>query len=105
MRSSTGPGKLPALRYWRAVPSAVSTQAGSIFNLDASDNGRSSARARSRVSSGDSGSSRAISRTLRSAGRSRSRRAVLAGEASVHITSRPAAMAGRIWSRMLAAWP
>ena len=42
---------------------------------------------------------------LRSAGRIWSRRATLVGVASVQTTSRPATMAGRIWSRMLALWP
>ncbi len=48
---------------------------------------------------------RAISKMLRKVGRRRRSRAVTAGEASVHTISRPAAIAGRIWSRTLAACP
>ena len=105
MRSSTEPGKLAALRYWRAELSATGTHSGLIARSVSSARRCTKASASVEVSSCDCGSSRTTSRTPRSIGRDCTRRAVLVDVASVHTISRPEETAGRIWSRMLAACP
>ena len=104
-RSSTEPGKPVELRYWRAEINAVSAHAGSISSSASADSLAVTDCASVSVSSLDNGSKRISSKTLRNCGLSLRSRAAPAGDASVQTIRRPAEMAGKICSRMLAAWP
>ena len=99
------PGRLAALRYCRAEATATSAQPGAMVNSVSSESRRATSRASVSVAPSERGSISTTSKMPRSAGRICRSRATLVRVASVQTISRPATIAGRIWSRMLALWP
>ena len=104
-RNKAEPGSPLVPRYWLAVSSAILAQSGSNWILAQLSSSAITSRTSNNVAAGDNGSSVTVSNRPRSDGLSCTSRAVPLAVASHHTISRPAAIAGMIWSSMVALWP